>query len=59
MSEVVLVPRTDEVGRLIRECAERTLAFSGPDSLCEKVHNLGFKTTSLYEMVRAAEESLR
>lgn len=55
MIEVVLKARTESIERLIEECAAGRLAFSGPDSLCAKVAAMGFKTTSLYEMVRAAE----
>lgn len=55
MVEVVLQARNQTIADLIEECAAGRLAFSGPDSLCAKVAAMGFKTTSLYEMVRAAE----
>jgi hypothetical protein len=54
MIEVVLQARTG-VGELVEACARGDLPFSGPDSLCSKVAAMGYKTTSLYEMVRAAE----
>ena len=44
-------PATVEAG------AGGELPFSGPDSLCSKVAAMGYKTTSLYEMVCAAEQS--
>jgi hypothetical protein len=58
MVEVVMQARNETIGKLIQECAEGRLQFSGPGSLCEKVAAMGFKTTSLYEMVRAAEYQL-
>ena len=54
MIEVVLQARAG-VGELVAACARGELPFSGPDSLCSKVAAMGYKTTSLYEMVRAAE----
>jgi hypothetical protein len=54
MIEVVLQARAG-VGELVEACARGELPFSGPDSLCSKVAAMGYKTTSLYEMVRAAE----
>lgn len=50
--EVVLIARTEEIGRLVQDCAEGKLEF---DELCERVAAVGYRTTSLYEMVRAAE----
>lgn len=59
MSDIqfVMQPRAG-VGGLVEACARGELPFSGPDSLCSKVSAMGFKTTSLYEMVLAAEASL-
>ena len=54
MIEVVLQARAG-VGELVEACARGELPFSGPDSLCSKVAAMGYKTTSLYEMVRAVE----
>jgi hypothetical protein len=54
MVEAVMQPRNETIGKLIEECAAGRLPFSGPGSLCEKVSAMGYKTTSLYEMVRAA-----
>lgn len=53
---VVLIPKST-VADLVQLCADGKLPFSGPDSLCSKVSAMGFKTTSLYEMVCAAERS--
>lgn len=55
--KVVLTARNDTIAELVQACADGKLPFSGPDSLCSKVHDMGFKTTSLYEMVRAVEKS--
>lgn len=55
--QVVLVARNQTIADLIQQCADGTLPFSGPDSLCSKVADMGFKTTSLYEMVIAAERA--
>jgi hypothetical protein len=57
--EVVLQARTPELSQLIQDCADGKLPFSGPDSLCERVAAMGYKTTSLYEMVCAAERCRR
>lgn len=48
-------PRNETIGQLVQDCADGKLSFSGPGSLCEKVAAMGYKTTSLYEMVRGAE----
>lgn len=55
--EIVLQARAG-VGELVEACARGELPFDGPNSLCSKVHAMGFKCTSLYEMVRAAEYQL-
>ena len=55
--EFVMKPRNETIGQLVQDCADGKLPFSGPGSLCEKVAAMGFKTTSLYEMVRAAEST--
>jgi len=54
MVEVILQARAG-VGELVEACARGELPFSGSDSLCSKVSAMGHKTTSLYEMVLAAE----
>ena len=59
MVEVVMQARTPAIGDLIDQCAKKQLAFSGPDSLCAKVHAMGYKTDSLYYMVVAREEALK
>jgi len=56
---VVLVARNATIADLVQQCAEGKLPFSGPDSLHSKVHAMGYKTTSLYEMVIAAEAALK
>ena len=55
--EVVLQARNQTIADLVQQCADGKLPFSGPDSLCSKVSAMGSKTTSLYEMVLAAERS--
>jgi hypothetical protein len=45
-----LVARTPEIAELVELCAAGRLSFN---DLCAKVAAMGFKTTSLYEMVRA------
>ena len=48
--EVKLTPRTDRIAELVEECANNEISFA---DLCKEVHEMGFKTTSLYEIVRA------
>lgn len=52
MVQVVMQSRYDWIEQAIQECADGKLPF---DDLCQKVAAAGFKTTSLHEMVRAAE----
>jgi hypothetical protein len=52
MVEVVLQAKTPTIAQLVQDCADGKLPF---DSLCDLVAAMGYKTTSLYEMVRAAE----
>ena len=49
--EVVLRARGDDIDEWVDRCARGELAF---DELRRRVAAKGFKTTSLYEMVRAA-----
>jgi hypothetical protein len=49
---VVLVARNDKIAELVAQCAEGTLSFN---ELCRQVSEMGFRTTSLFEMVIAAE----
>lgn len=49
---VTLHARTPTIGQLVQDCADKKIGF---DELCRRVAAMGFKTTSLYEMVRAAE----
>lgn len=51
----VLKARTPEIEQLVQDCADGKLPFDGPDSLYSKVAAMGFKCTSLYEMVCAVE----
>jgi hypothetical protein len=53
--EVVLVARTPDVADLVEACAKKELPF---DELCRRVAAMGYKTTSLYEMVRSVESYL-
>ena len=55
--EIVLVPRRG-IGELIDDCIAGRIKFSGPDSLCAKVHAMGYNTNSLYEMVMARRAQL-
>jgi hypothetical protein len=57
--QVVLVGRNQTIEDLVMACAKGELPFSGSDSLHYKVAMMGYRTTSLYEMVRAAEASLK
>jgi hypothetical protein len=45
---VILLARTPEIHELVKQCAAGKLSF---DTLCAKVHAMGFKTTALHEMV--------
>jgi hypothetical protein len=54
MIEVVMVAR-EGVGELVEACARGELPFG---ELCRRVAAMGFKTTSLFEMVVAAERAL-
>jgi len=56
--EVVLTARNATIGDLVEQCARGALPFSGPDSLCSKVHAMGYKINSLYEMVIAARYAI-
>ena len=56
MPEVTMVARAPKIAELIEACADGALPFSGENSLCGMVAAMGFKTTSLYEMVRSVEQ---
>lgn len=49
--QVVLVSISEGIDKLIEQCARGELPFSGPNSLHSRIHAMGYKTTSLYEMV--------
>jgi hypothetical protein len=49
---VVMRARTPAIGEMVRDCARGRLDFS---ELCCRVAAMGYRTTSLYEMVRAEE----
>ncbi len=51
----VMQARTPEIGELVEQCARGQIDF---DQLCLAVSRMGFKTTSLFEMVCAAEDAL-
>jgi hypothetical protein len=46
--QVILVARTPLIGELVEQCALGQISF---DELCKRVAAMGYKTTSLYEMV--------
>ena len=47
-----LTARTPMIERLVQDCADRRITF---DELCREIARMGYRTSSLYEMVRAAE----
>lgn len=51
-------PSNQTIADLIDDCVRGKLPFGGPDSLYFKVHAMGYKCTSLYEMVIAREREL-
>jgi hypothetical protein len=51
--EVVLVARNPEIADWVQQCADKKLDFG---ELCKRVAAMGFKTTSLFEMVVAAQK---
>ncbi len=54
--ELRLVPRTLSMTEMVKACAEDRMSF---EELCDKVGAQGFKTTSLHEMVRQAEDDIK
>lgn len=57
MTDVTLQARTPKIAELVEACADGALPFSGPDSLCSIVAAMGYKTTSLFAMVRSVEQN--
>jgi hypothetical protein len=57
--EVVMQARSSTVQDLVEQCARGELQFSGPDSLCSKVHAMGFSFNGLYEAVCYAEACMK
>ncbi len=53
---LVLQARSPTISQLVEDCARGSLGF---DELCIQVARMGYKTTSLFEMVCAAEEGLK
>lgn len=51
-----MLARTPTIRNLVIKCAKKELHF---DALCRLVAAMGYKTTSLHEMVRQAEEGLK
>lgn len=56
MSTIEIMPRTENIAQLVQACAEGRLSF---ETLCSRVAAMGYRTTSLHEMVLAAERRLR
>ncbi len=54
MVEVVMQARSPDIAEWVQQCADGELDF---DTLCSRVAALGFKTTSLYEMVISTPKS--
>lgn len=54
MVQVVLQARENWIGDLVKKCARNEVGF---DELCRRVAAAGYRTTSLYEMVIAAERA--
>jgi hypothetical protein len=59
MVEVVFKARNSTIEELIDSCAKGKISFSGDNSLCSKISAMGYKITSLYEMVIVREAELR
>jgi hypothetical protein len=55
----VMKLRDDTIEQMIDDCARGKLPFSGPDSLYARVCAMGYKCTSLYEMVIAREAEIQ
>lgn len=53
---VVLQARSTQISDLIEACAKREIDLG---TCCERIAAMGYKTTSVYEMVRAAEYALK
>jgi len=54
--EIELKAKSETVESLAKDCAEGLIPFG---ELCAKVRAMGYKTTSLYEMVRAHEAQIK
>jgi hypothetical protein len=54
--QVELRPRSDRVDEVIRACAEKRISFK---AACQRIAEMGYRTTSVYEMVREAEAKLQ
>lgn len=52
---VAYEPRNDDIAQVIEKCARKVITFS---ECCEAIAAMGFKTTSVYEMVMAKEYEL-
>jgi hypothetical protein len=55
MPEVTLRARNASIAEVIQACAEKRITF---DEACRRIAAMGYRTTSVYEMVRAAEAEL-
>lgn len=56
MVEVILQARNQTIGDLVQQCVEGKLPFP---ELCQQVARMGYKTTSLYEMVMTGRSELK
>lgn len=54
--KVVIIPRDASVAQVIQACAEGSITFG---EACERISAMGYKTTSVHEMVVAAEAEIR
>lgn len=52
--EIVMEARTPKIAELVEKCARKEISF---ESLCYEVARMGYKTNSLYEMVRSYEQA--
>jgi hypothetical protein len=56
MPNIIIQARTPQIGELVEACARKTLSFG---DLCDQISAMGYRTTSLYEMVCAAEWEIK
>ena len=56
MAAVVIIARNQTIFDLVDQCAKGDLAF---DQCCQAIARMGYKTTSVYEMVLCRQADLR